>query len=312
MAGVEHLYINPISERYHFLGFSRPMKETILAVVGAPLDLSTSYRGGCSDAPRALREASKSLELCTAFTNIDMERVGFHDLGDVVLAPGDVLESMSRIEQVVQEILTNEKRLLILGGEHTITLPSFKALANKFKRPCLIVFDAHGDLRQEYLGSKYNHATVVRRIVEEVPHRKIVIIGARALSREEAEYLKTVDSSKLEVVRILGKVSEKDMNNIVKAVEECRGVAKYISIDMDFLDPAYAPGVQTPEPLGATPLELLEILGRVIDGSVHVVDLVEVTPRYDPSEATVFLGAKIAVEVAGMILKHMSVEAVCW
>jgi len=312
MSEAEYLYTTPVSERYHFLGFGKSLENTMLAIIGVPLDISTSYRGGCAEAPRAIREASRSLELCTAFTNIDVEKAGFHDLGDVVLAPGDVVESMRRIEHVVQTILMKKKRLFILGGEHTTTLPSFKALASIFENPCLIVFDAHSDLRQEYLGSRYNHATVLRRIIEEAPHKKIVIIGARALSKEEVNYLKSVNSSRVEIVKILGKVSENDMNNVVKAIEECKKVPKYISIDMDFIDPAYAPGVQTPEPLGATPLELLEILRRIIDESVYIVDVVEIAPRYDPSEVTAFLGAKIIIEIAGMILQYMNVEMKCW
>jgi agmatinase len=312
MYKAQHLYISPAAEKHHFLGFSKDLEEAVFIIMGAPLDISASYRGGSAEAPRAVREASKSLELCTFFTNIDIESVGFHDLGDVVLAPGDIIESMNRIEQVVYAVLTKERRLFILGGEHTITLPSFKAFAKKFKEPCLVVFDAHGDLRQEYLGSRYNHATVLRRIIDEVPHRKVVLMGARALSREEVSYVKTANDSKLKVVQVLSKVSRETKDGLSKAIEECREAPKYVSIDMDFLDPAYAPGVQTPEPLGVMPLELLELLNQVIDENVYVVDIVEITPRYDPTEATAFLGAKIIIEVAGMMLKSMNVKVSCW
>jgi len=308
---LKNIYLNNITDASSFLGFNKSFEETPFIIIGAPLDISTSYRGGCSKAPKALREASKSIELCTAFSNIDLEQIGFHDLGDIVMVPGNIAESLMRIEKVIHDVLSYGKRFFIIGGEHTITLPSFKAFSKHFQNPCLIVFDAHADFRSEYLGSKYNHATVIKRISEEAQYEKILIIGARAISKEEIEQSKAM-SNKVSLIRVLNVLSRDVMEHIRKEVELCKDLPKYISIDIDFIDPAYAPGVQTPEPLGVTPIDLLNILSIVIDEKVFVIDIVEITPTYDSSEITAFLGAKIIVEIAGLLTKKLGIGSGCW
>ncbi|MEL9940145.1 MAG: agmatinase [Ignisphaera sp.] len=308
---MRNIYLGSISESNAFLGFNKQLEETPFIVVGAPLDMSTSYRGGCSRAPKALREASKSLELCTAFSNIDLEQVGFHDLGDIVLAPGDILQSLARIENVIYEILGYNKIVFILGGEHTITLPAFKAFSKRFQNPCLIVFDAHADLRHEYLGSRYNHATVIKRISEETQYKKIVVVGARAISREEIEQVKSM-YGRISVIRVVGSAQNDFVERLEREVKVCENSPKYLSIDIDFIDPSYAPGVQTPEPLGSTPTDLLNAISRIVDEKLLAIDIVEITPKYDPSEITAFLGAKIVVEIAGIIARRLKVGNGCW
>lgn len=308
---MKNIYLSGISESNAFLGFNKQLEETPFIVVGAPLDMSTSYRGGCSRAPKALREVSKSLELCTAFSNIDLEQVGFHDIGDIVLVPGDILQSLARIENVVYEILGYNKIVFILGGEHTITLPAFKAFSRRFQDPCIIVFDAHADLRHEYLGSRYNHATVIKRISEETQYKKIVVVGARAISREEIEQVKSMDS-RISVIRVVGSAQTNFVERLEREIKACENNPKYLSIDIDFIDPSYAPGVQTPEPLGSTPTDLLNAISRIVDEKLLAIDIVEITPGYDPSEITAFLGAKIVVEIAGMIARRLKVRNGCW
>jgi agmatinase len=312
MMSFNHVYLAKTENRYSFTGFTKGFNEALFVVVGAPLDMASSYRGGSSEAPRAVREASRSLELCTALSNIDMEAIGFHDAGDIVIAPGDIIESMKRIESVVRGILESGKRVFIIGGEHTVTLSAFKAFSSMYSDACLIVFDAHADLRDEYLGSRYSHASVLRRIIEEAKPGKVVLIGARAVSREEIEYIKASDRSRLEVVKVVGRVTEDKIKEVSKVIEVCRSRPKYVSVDIDFIDPAYAPGVQTPEPLGATPTEFFELISRVVDEHVYALDIVEITPPYDKSEITAFLGAKIIIEVAGLILKKLGGGANCW
>ncbi|MEM0026661.1 MAG: agmatinase [Ignisphaera sp.] len=308
---MKNIYLSNILESNAFLGFNKSLEETPFMVVGAPLDMSTSYRGGCSRAPKALREASKSLELCTALSNIDLEQIGFHDLGDIVLAPGDILQSLARIENVIYEILGYNKIVFILGGEHTITLPAFKAFSKRFQDPCLIVFDAHTDLRHEYLGSRYNHATVIKRVSEEAQYKKIIIVGARAISREEIEQVKSMDS-RISVIRVTGSVQANVIERLEKEIEVCKNNPKYLSIDIDFMDPSYAPGVQTPEPLGSTPTDLLNAISRIVDEKLLAIDIVEITPEHDLSEITTFLGAKILTEIAGMVARRLNIGSGCW
>ena len=237
--------------------------------------MTTSFRGGSAEAPSRIRYVSRSLELCSVLTDVDIESIGFEDLGDIVLPPGDMKASLERIERVIAELLSENRIVFAVGGEHTITLPAFKSLSRKSRKACLLVFDAHADLRDEYMGSKYNHATVIRRIAEET-NGKIVVVGARALSREELiEYKKLMNY--VNIVRIYGDYLPVTTFSLREALKECTDI--YVSLDIDVIDPSFAPGVQTPEPLGMSSIMLLRMLSEVIDSRVRMVDIVEVTPR---------------------------------
>jgi agmatinase len=306
------LYIVSVDQGNAFLGFNVDRVRTPFTIVGVPLDVSSSFRSGCREAPTRIRTVSRSLELCSVLTGLNIERIGFEDIGDIVLPPGDVKTSLSRIEEMVEELLREGRIPILLGGEHTITLPSFKALASLSRTPCLLVFDSHADLRDEYLGSRYNHATVIRRILDET-QGQVLIVGARAVSKEEVEEYKRF-RGRLEIVKLWQGSDPKEVSEEMrKRVAVCEDI--YISIDVDILDPSYAPGVQTPEPLGIDPLSLLKILETVVDKRVRVVDIVEVAPPYDYSDITSFLAAKIIIELAAIIYlrRGYSVEGYrCW
>jgi agmatinase len=306
------LYIVSVDQGNAFLGFNVDRGRTPFTIVGVPLDVSSSFRSGCREAPTRIRTVSRSLELCSVLTGLNIERIGFEDIGDIVLPPGDVKTSLSRIEEMVEELLREGRIPILLGGEHTITLPSFKALASLSRTPCLLVFDSHADLRDEYLGSRYNHATVIRRILDET-QGQVLIVGARAVSKEEVEEYKRF-RGRLEIVKLWQGSDPKEVSEEMrKRVAVCEDI--YISIDVDILDPSYAPGVQTPEPLGIDPLSLLKILETVVDKRVRVVDIVEVAPPYDYSDITSFLAAKIIIELAAIIYlrRGYSVEGYrCW
>lgn len=292
------MYIASIGNDRAFLGFNANRDKTPFTVLGVPLDISSSFRRGSSTAPQRIREVSRSLELCSVSTGLDMERIGFEDLGDIVLPPGDINAALSRIEEVVRGILDENRVTILIGGEHTVTLPGFKALASRSSRPCLLVFDAHADLREEYLGSRYNHATVVKRVLDEVGGR-VVIVGARALSKEEVDTQRKL-SNRITVVNTLRGFADGNIGQeLSENLKECNDI--YVSIDMDVIDPAYAPGVQTPEPLGIDPVSLLNILNKIVDDRVRLIDIVEISPIYDVSDITSFLAARIIVEVAALV-----------
>lgn len=304
MVNNARFYISSIGDGESFLGFNKNKSPFI--IVGIPLDISTSFRGGSSIAPERIRRVSRSLELCSIFTNIDIEHIGFNDIGNIILPPGDISLSLNRIESTIKELLNENKTLFLIGGEHTITLPSFKSFTYKSLAPCLLVFDAHIDLRDEYLGSKYNHATVMRRILEETNNR-IILVGARSICREEIESFKKF-RDRIDIIRIQGKHTPtiEVYKTIQKKLEECTSI--YISIDMDILDPAYAPGVQTPEPIGIDPVTLLGFLDKVINEKIKVIDIVEVSPLFDKSDSTSFLAARIIIEIAAFIYRYIDKE----
>jgi len=266
-------------------------------VVGIPLDQTTTYKPGTRFAPERIRSAACNLEFYSLVSEVSLEHIGFRDLGDLVISPGNLERVYKDIESVVKGIieeLGNDITCFFLGGEHTITYPIVKTLRNEIDQ--LIVFDAHTDLRDEYLGSRYNHATVMRRLFEEL-HIPITYIGVRAFSEEELLFIdENKDSIKL-----------CDSSSIIKG--ECRldiSGKVYVSIDIDVLDPAYAPGVSNPEPLGLTTHQLIHYLYKVLESTSKAkwFDVVEVNPLVDVNDVTSIVAAKVILEIIGFYEKR--------
>lgn len=268
-------------------------RESPIAIVGVPLDHTGTYRPGSRYAPQRIREASCNLELYSLFTNTVLEDLGFKDYGDLVLPPGDVAKSVNRIEVLVKNILEEHSGLFVfLGGEHLITYPIVRVLRNKINT--LIVFDAHLDMREEYLGSNLNHATYLRHLVKE--GIQVVHIGSRAYSKGELEYARERNINVVNVLEVLrGKLRLNDLGST------------YISIDMDVFDPSIAPGVSNPEPFGLSNFIFAKILEELYNKSHSIIgiDIVEVNPLFDVGDVTSLLAAKIVVESTGLYLRKM-------
>ena len=264
-------------------------------VLGIPLDQTTTYKPGTRFAPTHIRLAACNIEFYSLYSGVSLDDLGFNDLGDV-LVYGDLPKALDNVEKVVRGIRDEYVTAfpIILGGEHTITYPVVKSLKSEIDE--LIVFDAHTDLRDEYLGSKLNHATVMKRIIEKlgIP---VTFIGVRAYSREELEFIEMLD----------GDLVVCDVRKIVK--NEC-SLGKYgrvyISVDIDVIDPAYAPGVSNPEPLGITPDQLIGHMYKVVENAEGIVgfDIVEVNPVEDVNDVTSILASKIVLELIGFLEKN--------
>ncbi|MEZ0394065.1 MAG: agmatinase [Desulfurococcaceae archaeon] len=256
------------------------------AILGIPLDISTSYKPGTRFAPETIRRVACELELSTLAGEI-LEDAELNDIGDVVLPPGALQESLERIMFVVRgaDVEVIRDFFLFLGGEHTLTLATTKALENEIDT--VVIFDAHLDARDEYLGSRINHATFARRMLEE--GFKVIYVGARAFSKEELEFIRSLKNAI--VFGALDVFSEKTAYNSLGRV--------YVSVDMDVIDPAYAPGVGNPEPLGLTPLQAIREITKVLKNSDALVglDVVEVNPLVDVNDVTSALASKLALEV---------------
>ncbi len=305
-------YVARIHDEFAFLGFNAEMSKTPFVIVGVPMDETSSYRVGARWGPTSIRRVSRSLELCSILTGLDMESVGFYDAGDVVPDVGSSKGTLAKTRSVVEELLRLGKRVFVLGGDHLITYGAYVAFSSFFNDHCLIVFDAHLDLRDVFLGSRFNHATVMRRIIEDAKPRTVLYIGVRAVSAEEKRYARKLEEEGL--IRIVW--SKELLRNPLSCIEEAKRnmencAALYVSIDMDVFDPAYAPAVQTPEPLGITPREFFEIISAIIDKRVHIVDVVEVAPDYDVGEATSALAARIVIEIAALLARDLGVGEVC-
>ena len=277
-----------------FAGTELGFKEAEYVVVGVPLDYTSSYRPGSRFAPLAVREASLNIEGFSFRAEKSISDLKIHDAGDLHI-DADVEETLRRLELVTGEILKGGKTPILIGGEHTLSLGSTRSIGESFAVLC---FDAHLDLRDEYLGRRICHATVMRRIDEIKNLQRIVMVGTRAACRDEVKYAKKRGISFITSREIhRGGVEDASLriNNLLRDQN-----AVYISLDLDVLDPAFAPAVQTLEPEGISTHQLLEIISRVNLKSLIGFDVVEVAPQYD-SGVTATVAAKILFEVLSLI-----------
>jgi len=281
------LYVSPTLV---FSGLQKTFDEADYVVLGVPFDLTSTYRTGARFAPTAIREASLNIETYSFSASVDVEDLRLHDLGDLNVT-SDTDETLRRLELVVKEILDAKKLLVLMGGEHTITLGATRALS---KNCAILSFDAHLDLRNEYMNLKTSHTTFMRRINEQVHPIQIVEIGTRAVCKEELNYAKKAGVTYITV----GEIRNKGVEKVTQKVEKLLGDVKqiYLTIDMDVLDPAFVPAVQNPEPNGLCTCIFYELLNGLCDRRVVTFDVVEVAPHYD-NGGTAIQAAKTIFEV---------------
>lgn len=281
------LYVSPTLV---FSGLQKTFDEADYIVLGAPFDVTSTYRTGARFAPTAIREASLNIETYSLSSGVDVEDLRLHDLGDLHVT-SDTDETLKRLEQVMKELLEAKKTPVLIGGEHTITLGATRAVG---KNCAVISFDAHLDLRNEYMNLKTSHTTFMRRINEQVHPQKLVEIGTRAVCKEELDYAKKAGVNYITVQQIRNNGVEKTIEKIEKLLTGIKQT--YLTIDMDVLDPAFAPAVQNPEPDGLCPRMFYELLNALCDKRVVAFDVVEVAPHYD-NGITAIQAAKVLFEV---------------
>ncbi|RCW77467.1 agmatinase [Saliterribacillus persicus] len=257
---------------------------------GMPMDWTVSFRPGSRFGPNRIREVSLGLEEYSPYLDKHLEDVRYFDAGDIPLPFGNPKRSIDMIEDYVTKILEKGKFPLGMGGEHLVTWPIVKAMHQKYPDIAFIHIDAHADLREEYEGETLSHSTPVRKIAELIGPENVFSFGIRSGMREEFQYAKNsgMHMSKFEVVEPLKKALPA-LNN--------RNV--YVTIDIDVLDPAYAPGTGTLEAGGISSKELLEAIHLIAGSDVFVVgaDLVEVAPSYDPVDQTAIAASKMLREM---------------
>jgi agmatinase len=267
-----------VSQQNVFSGFQKTFEKADYIIFGVPFDVTSTYRTGARFGPNAIRQASLNIETYSFRTSIDVEDLKLHDLGDLHISTATE-KTLEKIELVVKSILEAKKTPIIIGGEHTITLGIMKGLGVKASKTAIVSFDAHLDLRNEFLGLKLSHTTFMRRINEEVKPAEIIEVGTRAACKEELAYAKKAGIEFLTAQQIRKEGNEKIAKQLKEKLAEYKNI--YLSIDMDVLDPAYAPAVQNPEPEGLEIHALLDILCSVCDKRVVGFDVVEVAPNYD-------------------------------
>jgi agmatinase len=253
---------------------------------GVPLDATVSFRPGSRFGPAAVRAASEVLEEWSLALGESLQEHPFCDLGDVVCAPGDVGGALAAARERTAEVLSGGLIPLVLGGEHLVTLPVLDAVADVHPGLAVVQMDAHADLRDDYLGQRLSHATVMRRVVERVGGGNVFQLGIRSATGEEAAYARA--HTRFFPFEVAGPLAG--------LRDELVGRPVYVTIDVDVVDPAFAPGTGTPEPGGVSAAELLEAIGLLRGLRVVGLDVVEVAPAYDPGGVTAALAAKVLRE----------------
>lgn len=267
-----------VSQANIFSGIQTSFEKADYVVFGVPFDVTSTYRTGARFGPNAIRQASLNIETCSFRTGLDVEDLKIHDLGDLHVS-ADTVQTLHRVEGVTRSILDAGKVPIMIGGEHTITLGSTKGLGSRSKHLAVVSFDAHLDLRDEFMGLKLSHTTFMRRISEEVRPAKVIEIGTRAVCKEELEYAKEAKIAFFTAYEMRKQGSRK-ISRLLKAMLS-NFEYLYVSVDMDVVDPAYAPAVQNPEPEGIEPYTLLDLLASLCDKRIVGFDALEIAPDFD-------------------------------
>ncbi len=282
-----------VSQSNIFGGFQKSFEKAEYMILGVPYDATSTYRTGSRFGPNAIRSASLNIETYSFRANIDLEDLKMHDLGDLHVS-SDATKTVKNLSLVTRDVMEAQRTLVTIGGEHTITLGVIKGLHKTARETGVISFDAHLDLRNEFEGLRLSHTTFMRRVNEETRPAKIVEIGTRAVCKEELAYARTagIEFYTAQCVKSIG--TDKITMELEKKLAKCKSI--YLSVDVDVLDPAYAPAAQNPEPEGLDPKCLLDILCGIADERVKGLDVVEVAPNYDQG-ITAIHAAKVIFEV---------------
>jgi agmatinase len=282
-----------VSQSNVFGGIQKPFKSAKYVVFGVPFDVTSTYRTGARFGPNAIRQASQNIETYSFRSGIDVEDLQFHDLGDLHVSTSPE-RTVDMLKLVVGELLTVKKIPVAIGGEHTITLGVLKGLGDKVRETAVVSFDAHLDLRKEFQGLRLSHTTFMRVISEEVKPAKIVEVGTRAVSREEFAFAEQFGIDFFTSQQIRKKGAAEIIRRLKEELAQYKRI--YLTVDMDVLDPAFAPAVQNPEPEGIETHTLLDILLAICDKRVIGFDVLEVAPVYDQGISAV-AAAKVIFEV---------------
>ena len=260
-------------------------EEADCVMVGLPYDGTCSYRPGARFAPELIRIASYGLESYSPIQERDLDDVKFYDAGEIEFQLGNREDSLQKIETAAEETLLHNKKWLGVGGEHLVTFPAIKAYSKKYSELYVIHFDAHADVREDYIEEKLSHACVMRRISEIITPDNLIQIGIRSGTQDEFEWMKENNT--------IAKTQE-DLKERLKFLEN---KPVFLSVDLDVLDPSLMSGTGTPEPGGMSYNELMSWLMLLKNLNIVGADVVELSPHYDQSGVSTVTAAKVIREV---------------
>ena len=270
-----------------FMGCDTGWHFASTVLFGAPFDSTTSYRPGTRFGSSAIRRESYGIESYSPYQDRDLLDGDVVDVGDLELCFGDSRAALDAITEQTRLILASHKLPFMLGGEHLVTLGAFRAVAEKFPDVHVIHFDAHADLREDYLGVSLSHACVLRRCWELVGNGRIFQFGIRSGDREEFQWGRTHV-----------KTNRFDFATLEEVIDQLQDKPVYFTLDLDVLDPSVFPGTGTPEP-GGVSFEQLRQAATLVCSKLRVVgcDVNELSPHYDPSGVSTIVACKIVREM---------------
>ena len=276
-----------ISKNIHtFIGCDSDYAESRIAIFGAPFDSTTSYRPGARFASSAMRNASYGIETYSPYQDKDLLDAEIFDCGDLELCFGSPESALNDIEKMTENIISDGKLPIMIGGEHLVTLGAVRAAVKKYPDLRIVHFDAHADLRDDYLGQKLSHACVMRRCHELLGDGKIFQFGIRSGDREEflwgREHVYT---------------NRFDFSGIERIKEKTGDRPVYFTLDLDVLDPSCFCGTGTPEAGGVSYNELIKAIEKVSELNVIGLDINELSPTLDQSGASTALACKLLREI---------------
>ncbi|HAN20595.1 MAG: agmatinase [Clostridiales bacterium GWF2_36_10] len=269
-----------------FIGCDKEYDEAKTVIFGAPFDSTTSYRPGTRSAPRAIRAESFGIETYSPYQDKDLLDLSIMDSGDLDLPFGNTERVLYMIEERTEAILSDGKRPLMIGGEHLVTLGAIRAAAKKYPDLHIIHFDAHCDLREDYLEEKLSHATVIRRAWEILGDGRIFQFGIRSGERIEFEFAKEHTS-----------LQKFGLTGLDEVIEKLKDKPVYFTLDLDVLDSSVFPGTGTPEAGGISFIELISAIIKLNKLNIVGCDMNELSPIYDISGASTAVACKTLREL---------------
>ncbi len=271
-----------------FIGCDAEYSEARIVLFGAPFDSTTSFRPGTRFAPHTIRSESFGLETYSPLLDRDLEDISVFDSGDLELCIGSSEKALAQISERTATILADNKLPLMIGGEHLVTLGAFREVIKKYPDVHIIHFDAHTDLRDEYLGVRLSHACVIRRCHDLTGDGRIHQFGIRSGERSEFRWAAEGHTN----------LHKFNFDGLAETVKQIGSKPVYFTIDLDVLDPSVFPGTGTPEAGGVTFMQLFDAM-RIVCGNCNIVaaDVNELCPTYDQSGVSTAVACKVVREL---------------
>ena len=269
-----------------FLGAQRSINQCKVSLLGVPYDGTCCYRPGARFGPAAVREDSYGIETYCPQLNLDLEDIKFADVGSLDVPFGDAKLTIDYVQEATSVLLKNNLKPLIIGGEHSITSGIIKSVINNYPELIIIQLDAHADLRDEWLGSKFSHACTMKRCLEVLPSKKILQVGIR--SGTKSEFIELNNSNRL-IQHTLGE----NAKYLEEALKSFKGTPIYLTMDLDWFDPSIMPGTGTPEPGGYFWGDFASVIDVIRSHNLIGADVVELSPKFDNSGISSILAAKV-------------------